>query len=277
MQLPKISIVVAVYNRVDTLTKCIESVRQQKYVPKELIIIDGGSNDGTVEVLKKHNNDITYWESKQDRGIYHALNKGIAKASGEWILILGADDYLWADDVLEKASGKLLQINPPSQIVYGRVALVDKNYHMVEMRGEAWNAETQKIFFKERDNLPHQGVFHHQSLFKLYGNFVEDYKCAGDYEFLLRVLAKNNGQATFFDDLIVTGMRNDGFSNQRKYAVAGLFEEVRARKNVLNSRLSKYKLGCKLIRAYVKQLSAIFFGEKFVAFLLHFYHKICSR
>lgn len=277
MQLPKLSIVVAVYNRADTLIKCIESVLRQKYVQKELIVIDGGSDDGTVEILKKYNDDITYWESVSDKGIYYALNKGIAKASGEWILILGADDYLWADDVLEKASRKLLQVNPPSQIVYGKVALVDKNYHIVEIRGKAWSAETQKIFFVERDNIPHQGVFHHQSLFKLYGNFVEDYKCAGDYEFLLRVLAKNNRQAIFFDDLIVSGMRNDGFSNQRNHAVAGLFEEIRARKEALNSHLSKYKLVCKLTRAYVKQLSAKIFGENFVASLLYFYNKIRSH
>ena len=277
MQPPKISIIVAVYNRADTLTKCIESVRRQKYTQKELIIIDGGSNDGTVEILKKYDDDIAYWESQQDRGIYHALNKGIAKASGEWIVILGADDYLWADDVLEKASQKLLQINSQSQIVYGKVVLVDKSYRVVEIQGYDWNAETQRIFFEEKDNIPHQGVFHHKSLFELYGNFVEDYKCAGDYEFLLRVLTKNNRQAIFFDDLIVSGMRNDGFSNQRKYAVAGLFEEIRARKNVLNSHLPKYKFACKLTKAYVKQLSAKFFGEDFVVFLRYFYNKIFNR
>jgi len=277
IQLPKISIVVAVYNGAATLAKCIESVKQQKYLQKELIIIDGGSNDSTVDILQAYNKDISYWESTKDRGIYHALNKGVAKAGGDWIVILGSDDYLWTDDVLEEAGQKLIQVSSQYLIVYGRVAMVNRGYRVIAMHGEAWNSKIKKVFFTEKNVFPHQGVFHHKNLFQQYGNFSEDYKCAGDYEFFLRVLAKNNRQALFFDDLIVSGMRNDGFSNQRKHAVEIFFEEIQARKSALGHELPKCKFLYKLIRVWVKQLLARSFGELFVVYIIIFYDKIFVR
>lgn len=273
IQLPKISIVVAVYNGAATLTKCIESVKQQKYPQKELIIIDGGSNDSTVDILQAYNKDISYWESTKDRGIYHALNKGVAKAGGDWIVILGSDDYLWTDDVLEEAGQKLVLVSSQSLIVYGRVAMVNREYQVMAMHGEAWNSKIKKVFFTEKNVIPHQGVFHHKNLFQQYGNFSEDYKCAGDYEFLLRVLVKNDEQVWFLDDLIVSGMRNDGFSNQRKHAVKIFFEEIKARKSALGYDLPKSEFLYKLIRIWVKQFLARLFGERFVNFLIMFYNK----
>lgn len=280
---PKISIVVAVYNRANTLAKCIESVKNQTYPQKELIIIDGGSNDGTVDILKSYNNDITYWESKKDKGIYDALNKGIAKTNGEWIIILGADDYLWADDVLEKASKKLSSKieNPLKQInsqllplIYGKVAVVDDNYKIVEMQGIPWNNSNQKIFFEEKNIIPHQGVLHHKKLFEIYGNFSENYYCAGDYEFLLRILLQNNNQALFFDDIIVAGMRNDGLSNQNKHAVKIFFEEIRARKADLHYCPSKYKFICKFMKIWIKQSIARLFGERYINYIKNVLKKI---
>src|SRR3990172_6849742 len=97
---PLISIIVAVYNGKATLQQCIDSVAQQTYPNKELVIIDGGSNDGTVELLEKNRSKFSYWISEPDRGIYNAWNKGLVQAHGEWVCFLGADDYLWDATVL---------------------------------------------------------------------------------------------------------------------------------------------------------------------------------
>lgn len=102
---PLISIVIAVLNRVDCIGRAIESVAIQSYKNIELIIIDGGSTDGTLDVLKEYNTVIDYWISEPDKGIYDALNKGISVACGDWINIQGSDDFLY--NTLSEVAPKL--------------------------------------------------------------------------------------------------------------------------------------------------------------------------
>ena len=98
---PLISIIVAVFNGKETLQQCIDSVAQQTYQNKELIVIDGGSNDGTLDLLNQNSSRLT-WLSEPDSGVYSAWNKGLARAKGEWVCFLGADDFLWDANVLEQ-------------------------------------------------------------------------------------------------------------------------------------------------------------------------------
>ncbi len=98
---PKISIITAVLNRVNTIEQTISSVVNQTYQNYEYILIDGGSNDGTVDVIKKYEDQIAYWISEPDNGVYDAFNKGILVAKGEYIHFLGSDDCLYAPDTLE--------------------------------------------------------------------------------------------------------------------------------------------------------------------------------
>ena len=111
---PLISIIVAVFNGEKTIQQCIDSVAQQSYPYKELIIIDGGSTDRTVELIKANQDKVKYWISEPDGGIYHAWNKGLAQVSGEWVAFLGVDDiYLptalqdYVDYLLEHQSIQL--------------------------------------------------------------------------------------------------------------------------------------------------------------------------
>ena len=92
---PRISIITVVYNGASTLEQTILSVLKQTYSRIEYIIIDGGSKDGTVDIIKKYQDRIAYWVSEPDEGIYDAMNKGIRHASGDWIYFLGADDILY--------------------------------------------------------------------------------------------------------------------------------------------------------------------------------------
>ena len=92
---PLFTIIIAVFNGAKTLQQCIDSVAQQSYPNKQLIIIDGGSTDGTVELLQANDQSISYWVSEPDAGIYNAWNKGLKQANGEWICFLGADDYFY--------------------------------------------------------------------------------------------------------------------------------------------------------------------------------------
>ncbi len=93
----KVSIITAVYNGVETIEDCIKSVVAQTYPKTEHFIIDGGSTDGTIEIIKKYEDKIAYWVSEPDRGIYDAMNKGIKLATGDVIGILNSDD-IYADE-----------------------------------------------------------------------------------------------------------------------------------------------------------------------------------
>jgi glycosyltransferase involved in cell wall biosynthesis len=102
MYSPKITVIVAVFNGSATLRRCLKSICSQSYSNQELIVMDGGSSDDSVKIIQQNSHRIAYWESKPDRGIYHAWNKALSHATGEWICFLGSDDYFWQDDVLEK-------------------------------------------------------------------------------------------------------------------------------------------------------------------------------
>src|SRR4051812_6739568 len=98
----RISVIVASFNAAKTIERCIDSFARQTYPNRELIVMDGASKDDTVEILKNRTQDITYWESQKDRGIYHAFNKAVDRTTGDWICFLGADDYFPEPEALEK-------------------------------------------------------------------------------------------------------------------------------------------------------------------------------
>lgn len=226
---PEISVVVAVFNEAGTLSRCIASVVEQTYPKKELIIIDGGSTDGTLSILQQQDDRIAYWESSPDRGIYHAWNKALEHARGDWICFLGADDCFWSKTTLEQTVPHLCSANSVSRVVYGKVALVASDGRVIEMRGQPWQ-QARKAFVQgvPGASLPHQGVFHHRSLFQDGNHFDETFRIAGDFEFLLRTL--KNGEPLFLSDLIVAGMGHGGVSTSAQNALASLREASRARR-----------------------------------------------
>ena len=142
---PLISIIVASYNSINTLSRVIESVRSQTYLNKELVIIDGGSKDGTVDVLKRYDESIAYWCSEPDKGIYNAWNKALDYTKGDWILFLGADDYLWTNDVLERITPQLIKVRSKFRVVYGRVSIVREDGTVLETHNEPWERAKKRI------------------------------------------------------------------------------------------------------------------------------------
>jgi len=207
--LPLISIIIAVYNAEETLQRCIDSIIGQTYGYVELIIIDGKSKDGTIDVLKANEKHITYWESSSDTGIYDAWNKALKYTRGEWLCFLGADDYLWEAGTLAEVSVQLNAAYPTYRVVYGQVALVNEANDVLYYVGEPWNKVKRK--FQGLMVLPHQGVMHHYTLFEDYGTFDASFKIAGDYDFLLRELRKGNA---LFISNVIAGMQVGGISSR---------------------------------------------------------------
>ena len=207
---PLVSTVIAVLNGVQTLSRTIDSVASQTYVAKELLIIDGGSTDGTLDVIRSHAASIAYWESGPDRSLYHAFNKALAHAKGDWIYFLGSDDYFWDEHVLDSIATSLSRAYPPIRIVYGRVAFVAENGRILEILGHPW--ESFRPRFLQGSMIPHQGVFHHKSLFEAHGLFDDSFKVGGDYEMLLRELMHSD--PLFVPDVIVAGYQFGGGSSK---------------------------------------------------------------
>ena len=226
---PLISVIVAVFNRSASLQRCIDSVAFQTYANKELIIIDGGSTDGTVDILKSNDEKITYWESKEDRGIYHAFNKALTYSKGEWIYFLGSDDYLWERQSLSNIAQKLENIEDSDvKLVYGKVAIVSESGETLQIVNKPWNQI--KSLFLQGCYLCHQGVFHHKNLFEKHGQFDESFAITGDYEFLLRELKLRDSQPLFIPDVTVAAMQTGGFSSSPQHRISILQEYARARK-----------------------------------------------
>jgi len=253
---PLMTVIVAVYNGVLTLQQCLDSVLQQTYEPLELIVIDGGSTDGTVDLLGKNSQRIRYWISESDRGIYQAWNKGLAQAHGEWVCFLGADDFLWDERVLSRVAAQLPQVPEAINVVYSQTSLLGADGEVLYSIGEPWPQVRER--FKQLMCIPHPSVLHRSRLFKKSGGFDESLHIAGDYELLLRELKDKD--AFFMPGIIFSAMRQGGISNALGNTLSALREvRVAQRKNGLRWPGRVWLLA--LVRAYLRASLWLVLGE----------------
>ena len=268
----KISVIVPVFNSASTLDQALNSFRDQTYRHKELIVIDGGSTDGSVAVIKAYQDVIAYWESAPDRGIYHALNKGLAHATGNWIYFLGSDDYLMARDVLERVAVHLKQSVGGSRIVYCKIAIVSPQGEILEYQGDPWDAAKQSLH--TRMPMCHQAVFHRIDLFEDRGLFDESYSASGDYELLLREL--KDGDALFVPDVVVAAFRWGGKSTSPGFSFLVVKEEARARRQ---HGLPGYPVSCYWIafKAFTRYRLSTMLGDRYFRPVADLYRRLCGR
>jgi glycosyltransferase involved in cell wall biosynthesis len=222
----KISIIIATLNNIKTINQCIKSIYYQTYHDIEVVIVDGQSNDGTLDFINQNSKNIDYWESGPDDGIYDAWNKALVHTTGEWMCFLGADDYFWSPEVLHKIAPSLKTCIGKHQIAYGKIALVNEAGEVVEYLGRPW--EKVKKDFSHYMAIPHVGMFHHRSIFKELGNFDKRFKIAGDYDLLLKVFKRED--PLFISDIVVAGMRIGGIGTKPENAFLGLKEIAIAKK-----------------------------------------------
>lgn len=265
---PMISVIVAVKNGEMTIQRCIDSVSSQTYPNKELVIMDGLSGDGTVEILRLNDEKITYWESSADTGICGAWNKALQHVTGKWIIFLGADDFLWNPDAFEKIVAVLYSAYPSYQVVYARVAICEPTGTILRVLGESW--DKIRISFRCTMPISHQGIFHHRSLFDKYGIYDESFRIGGDYELLLRTLKDHD--ALFTDGLIVAGMQIGGESSRDGVVLDGLREWSKARRKNGITGLP-IPIWHKYFKEYLRIVLSRILGDTFTKFLVSLYHK----
>ena len=206
---PLISVITVVFNAADTLKDTIESVRSQTYQNVEHIIIDGGSTDATVDILKEYDQVIDYWLSEKDAGIYDAMNKGIALCTGDYIGMLNADDMFSDNSVLQTI---IDEFNTKKvDAVFSCLNIVEKNnltYVLRKYRVPLFNSFLMRIGVMP----PHPTFYCRKSIYRAVGDFKTNYKIAADFEMLIRLLIKQKVTWSFIDKVTVT-MRSGGVSN----------------------------------------------------------------
>jgi len=223
--MPRITVIVACLDAGTLIDRCLTSIAECDYPNLEVIVADGGSKDGTLDALRasrERMGGMLTWVSEPDSGIADAWNKAVAKASGDWILFLGADDTIAASTVFTRVAAYLETAAPLHRVVYGQVALMDHNNQLLRLMDRPWSP---REFRGCRYNLPHQAVFHHRSLFREFGSFDASLRIVADFDFLLRHLM--TAEPLYVPQLVVTKMRVGGASTSTLQAPAGVREQIR--------------------------------------------------
>lgn len=208
---PLVSIITVVFNGVATLEDTIRSVMHQTYDNIEYIVIDGGSSDGTQDLIRKYDAQVDYWLSERDRGIYDAMNKGVALATGEYIGMLNADDFLASPQAIQKIVERLV----PGKLdaVFSQLDIVD-------------SADTRRVLRKYRvarfDKFmlrigvmpPHPTFYCSRACYERLGQapYRTDYRIAADFELLVRLLLTQNISWSYLPETTVK-MRAGGVSS----------------------------------------------------------------
>ena len=201
---PLVSVITVVFNGAKHLEETIAAIASQTYLNIEHIVIDGGSTDGTVDILRQYDDRIGYWMSEPDAGLYDAMNKGVALVEDpeSYILFANADDSLYSPDAISRA----MLLGQDADLVYGKMVLSDDEISGI-MGREVELADLA------RQTLCHPATFVRKKVFDRVGKFDTTYKIAADYDHIVRCFTAP--VSTRFVDVIVARMRMGGLSEDR--------------------------------------------------------------
>lgn len=245
---PLISIITVVFNGEKYLEETIQSVINQTYSNVEYIIIDGGSSDGTLDIIKKYEDKIDYWVSEKDRGISDAFNKGVKVAKGDYINFQGDGDGFVSEDSLEKV---FADVNSFEDIfVSARIQRVDIAGKELFTSKHIQNFDKSSLLF--RMSIPHQGLFTHKSYFEKYGFFDVNNIFCMDYEHLLRSYKEFPKVVT--KNVVVAKWRADGIGNGRTLEIYKEYDKIKRDNKVANGLVLDIINYWTLFKYYVKKL-----------------------
>ena len=185
----KLSIITVNLNNAESLRKTVDSVVNQSFVDYEYIIIDGGSTDGSIEVIKEYADKITYWVSEPDNGIYNAMNKGILKAKGEYCYFLNSGD--WLIDINSISS--IFYYQPVEDIIYCNIETT---------QGLIVYPLKLSLLFFFSGTICHQAAFLKTNLFYRFGIYNENLKIVADWEFFIKAIILNNCSYKYINKIV---------------------------------------------------------------------------
>lgn len=241
---PLISIITATYNSENYLNECLSSLNKQIYKNYEHLVIDGGSTDNTIKILKKNDNKIDYWCSKKDLGIYDAFNKGMQLAKGKYICFLNSDDT-FSDSAL-KIYLEYIKKNPEKDFIFGSV-----RKHWGILHGY----KPYKIFWSWGFYSSHStGFLIKRNSAKKIGLYNLKFKYSSDYDYFYRMIVKHKlkGIGTRKNE-IVGNFRRGGYSSSISF-IDHFFEEIKIR---INNNQNKFLVLIIFIYKYIKNLNKL--------------------
>lgn len=179
----KLSIITVNYNNLTGLQKTVKSVMSQSLQEFEYIIIDGGSTDGSAAFIESNQKQFAYWISEPDNGVYHAMNKGIVKATGEYLLFLNSGDHFYSYQVLQQNKNILKDID----LIYFNLYIVGETKKFIKEYPDSLSFAYFLI-----DSLPHPATFIKKKILVDYGFYDENLKVIADWKFFIDSICKNN-------------------------------------------------------------------------------------
>ncbi|MGV3509604.1 MAG: glycosyltransferase family 2 protein [Sphingobacteriaceae bacterium] len=182
---PKLSVITVVYNNVSDIERTILSVLNQTYDNIEYIVVDGESTDGTLEIIKKHKDRISKLISEKDSGIYDAMNKGLAIATGDYVLFMNSGDEIYAPDTVEKVFASA----DDADIYYGETEMFNDSWESLGQRRHKTPEKLSFSSFKYGMSVSHQAIYIRRSITSPYN---AEYKLSADIDWILNALKKAN-------------------------------------------------------------------------------------
>lgn len=229
----KVSVITISYNNAKGLLRTIKSVVSQTYRDYEYIIIDGGSSDNSKQIIESFSDKITYWVSEPDKGVYHAMNKGIAVAKGEYLHFLNSGDSYATLDVLERTFSKEY-IEP---LLRG-IQICDYGTHQV--RWENLGNREVTLYDMYVNTLLHQATFIRRDMFDKYGNYDESLRIVSDWKFFFQTIL--GGEKTAFLNFDIVLFEMEGISTNKSHGERHLEERRRVIKELMpRNILSDYE------------------------------------
>jgi len=241
---PLISIITAVYNSEKYLEECFNSLHNQTYQNYEHILVDGGSTDNSLSIIKKYNDKIDYWSSKRDKGIYDAFNIGMQLSKGTYLGFLNSDDILMPKAL--ETLVKYIKKNPDKDFIFGAVKKHWGVLHGYKPYKIKWSwgfySSHSTGFYIKRDSAKKVGLYDLQ------------YKYSSDYDYLYRMIVhkKMDGIATKKNE-IFGEFRRGGFSSKIKF-IDHFFEEIKIR---VNNKQNKFLILFIIIYKFLKHINKI--------------------
>lgn len=218
---PFISVIIPTFNSEATLGACLETVVNQSFVSKEVIIIDGQSKDNTIQIAGQYSSKYPFirWISEKDDGVWDAMNKGIAMSKGKWLFFLGSDDSLYDDNVFNQVVETIKRSNA-QHVVYGNSKIIgDTGWANDEVYDGVF--DLSKILVK---NICHQSMFYNRVVFKEVGLYDKKYTIAADWVMNLQCFARYK---FVYMDQIISFFHAAGISTNRKdYQIAKDFYKI---------------------------------------------------
>ncbi|MGN0006283.1 MAG: glycosyltransferase family 2 protein [Candidatus Gastranaerophilaceae bacterium] len=205
----KISVITVCYNSEEVIEKTIQSVVNQTFEDFEYIIIDGASTDKTLEIVNKYQDKIAKIVSEKDKGIYDAMNKGIANASGDYIIFLNADDVFLHENVLKFAANKMTE---GKALYYGDLIFLEKSTGKLNNRRQ----NNVNYIYLCGGMLFHPTIFASKKLFEKIGVFDTKYRIVADYDWVIRALVKFKASCSYLDMPITIFVNGEGASSNPK-------------------------------------------------------------